>query len=111
MRCRSRALVSSALGTKRPGRAATQRRGIRRGSRPKGFPLSARAILSRSPSKASEFLVAHALHRPSFVRPGKGVGETLPDSRVVVMPGHGRAAMDTGTDLFTTEVPRFLASR
>jgi hypothetical protein len=39
------------------------------------------------------------------------VGETLPDSRVVVMPGHGRAAMDTGTDLFTTEVPRFLASR
>jgi pimeloyl-ACP methyl ester carboxylesterase len=34
--------------------------------------------------------------------------EALPDSRIVVMPGQGHAAMDTGTDLFTTEVLRFL---
>ena len=32
----------------------------------------------------------------------------LPDSLIVVMPGHGPAAMDTGTDLFTTEVLRFV---
>ena len=36
------------------------------------------------------------------------VDEMLPDSRLVVMPGHGHAAMDTGTDLFTKEVLRFL---
>ena len=34
--------------------------------------------------------------------------EALPDSRIVVMPGQGHAAMDTGTDLFTAEVLRFL---
>ena len=34
--------------------------------------------------------------------------EALPNSRIVVMPGQGHAAMDTGTDLFTTEVLRFL---
>ncbi len=39
----------------------------------------------------------------------EAVDEMLPDSRLVVMPGHGHAAMDTGTDLFTTEVLRFLA--
>jgi pimeloyl-ACP methyl ester carboxylesterase len=38
----------------------------------------------------------------------EAVEETLPDSRIVVMAGHGHAAMDTGTDLFTTEVLRFL---
>jgi pimeloyl-ACP methyl ester carboxylesterase len=42
-------------------------------------------------------------------RAGEEVDETLPDSRIVVMRGHGHAAMDTGTDLFTTEVLRFLA--
>jgi pimeloyl-ACP methyl ester carboxylesterase len=42
---------------------------------------------------------------------GEAVDETLPDSRMVVMPGHGHAAMDTGTDLFTTEVLRFLTSQ
>ena len=35
--------------------------------------------------------------------------EALPNSRLVVMPGQGHSAMDTGTDLFTTEVLRFLA--
>jgi hypothetical protein len=38
---------------------------------------------------------------------GEAVDGALPDSRIVVMTGHGHAAMDTGTDLFTTEVLRF----
>jgi pimeloyl-ACP methyl ester carboxylesterase len=38
----------------------------------------------------------------------EAVDEMLSDSRLVVMPGHGHAAMDTGTDLFTTKVLRFL---
>jgi pimeloyl-ACP methyl ester carboxylesterase len=42
---------------------------------------------------------------------GEAVDEALPDSRLVVMPGQGHAAMDTGTDLFTTEVLRFLTSQ
>jgi len=40
----------------------------------------------------------------------KAVDETLPNCRIVVMPGQGHAAMDTGTDLFTTEVVRFLTA-
>lgn len=40
----------------------------------------------------------------------EAVNETLPGSHVVVMPGQGHAAMDTGTDLFTTEVLRFLTA-
>jgi pimeloyl-ACP methyl ester carboxylesterase len=44
--------------------------------------------------------------------PFKAAGEvlraTLPDCRVVVMPGQRHAAMDTGTDLFTAEVLGFL---
>ena len=39
---------------------------------------------------------------------GEAVDGTLPDSRIVVMAGHGHAAMDTGTELFTTEVLRFV---
>ncbi|MGH3147060.1 MAG: alpha/beta fold hydrolase, partial [Rubrobacter sp.] len=35
-------------------------------------------------------------------RAGEAVDEMLPDSRIVVMPGQGHAAMDTGTNLFTT---------
>jgi len=38
---------------------------------------------------------------------GEVVDEALPDSRAFVMSGQGHAAMDTGTDLFTTEVSRF----
>jgi pimeloyl-ACP methyl ester carboxylesterase len=37
----------------------------------------------------------------------EAVDEALPESRSVAMPGQGHAAMDTGTDLFTTEVLRF----
>ena len=40
----------------------------------------------------------------------EAVDEALPDSRIVVMPGQGHAAMDTGTDLFTAEVLRFLTA-
>ena len=35
--------------------------------------------------------------------------EALPDSRIVVMPGHGHAAMDTATELFKSEVLRFVS--
>ncbi|HSL00928.1 MAG TPA: alpha/beta hydrolase [Rubrobacteraceae bacterium] len=46
---------------------------------------------------------------PSALRKaGEAVDEALADSRIVVMPGQGHAAMDTGTELFTTEVLRFL---
>jgi pimeloyl-ACP methyl ester carboxylesterase len=36
--------------------------------------------------------------------------EAIPDSRIVVMPGQGHAAMDTGTDHFTAEVLHFLTA-
>jgi pimeloyl-ACP methyl ester carboxylesterase len=39
---------------------------------------------------------------------GEAVEEALADSRLVVMEGQGHAAMDTGTDLFTTEVIGFV---
>jgi pimeloyl-ACP methyl ester carboxylesterase len=38
----------------------------------------------------------------------EAVKETLSDSRIVVMAGQGHMAMDTGTELFTTEVLRFV---
>ena len=38
----------------------------------------------------------------------EAIKETLSDSRIVVMAGHGHMAMDTGTELFTTEVLRFV---
>jgi hypothetical protein len=44
-------------------------------------------------------------------RAAEAVDEALPDSRIVVMDGQGHAAVDTGTDLFTTEVLRFLMAR
>jgi len=44
-------------------------------------------------------------------RAAEAADKALPDSRIVVMPGQGHAAMDTGTDLFTTEVSRFLTSQ
>jgi pimeloyl-ACP methyl ester carboxylesterase len=43
----------------------------------------------------------------ALVKAAEAVDEALPDSRAFVMPGQGHAAMDTGTDLFTTEVLRF----
>ena len=48
---------------------------------------------------------------PAFQKAAdKAVDKVLPDSRTVVMAGQGHAAMDTGTDLFTTEVVRFLTA-
>jgi pimeloyl-ACP methyl ester carboxylesterase len=48
---------------------------------------------------------------PAFLKAAdKAVDETLPDSRIVVMPGQGHVAMDTGTDRFTAEVLRFLTA-
>ena len=48
---------------------------------------------------------------PAFLKAADAaVAEALPDCRIIVMPGQGHAAMDTGTDLFTTEVVRFLTA-
>jgi pimeloyl-ACP methyl ester carboxylesterase len=38
----------------------------------------------------------------------EAVDEALPDSRIIIMDGQGHSAMDTGTELFTAEVLRFL---
>jgi pimeloyl-ACP methyl ester carboxylesterase len=38
----------------------------------------------------------------------EAVNEALADSRIVVIDRQGHSAMDTGTDLFTAEVLRFL---
>ena len=46
----------------------------------------------------------------TFEEAEKAVAEALPNSRIVVMPGQGHVAMDTGTELFTTEVLRFLTA-
>lgn len=43
-----------------------------------------------------------------FKAAGEALRAALPDCRVVVMPGQRHAAMDTGTELFTSEVLRFL---
>ena len=39
---------------------------------------------------------------------GESLRAALPNCRVVVMPGQGHAAIDTGTDLFAAEVLDFL---
>lgn len=43
-----------------------------------------------------------------FAEAAELVRAALPDCRVVVLYGQGHVAMDTGTELFTTEVLRFL---
>jgi pimeloyl-ACP methyl ester carboxylesterase len=45
---------------------------------------------------------------PSVKAAAEAVDEALPNSRMVVMPGQGHVAMNTGIELFTTEVLRFL---
>lgn len=47
---------------------------------------------------------------PGYRMAEEAVDEALPDSRIVVMPGQGHGAVDTGTDLFTAEVLRFTES-
>ena len=44
----------------------------------------------------------------AFARAVEMLHASLPDSRVVVMPGQGHVAMDTGTELFVAEVTRFV---
>jgi pimeloyl-ACP methyl ester carboxylesterase len=44
----------------------------------------------------------------TFEEAEKAVSQALPSSRILVLPGQGHVAMDTATDLFTTEVLRFL---
>ena len=44
----------------------------------------------------------------TFEEAEKAVAQALPSSRILVLPGQGHVAMDTATDLFTTEVLRFL---
>jgi non-heme chloroperoxidase len=46
----------------------------------------------------------------AFGKAAEAVDEALPDSHIVVMPGQGHAAMDTGTGLFTAEVLRFVTA-
>ncbi|HEX6584295.1 MAG TPA: alpha/beta hydrolase [Thermoleophilaceae bacterium] len=43
-----------------------------------------------------------------FRQAGEALASALPDCRVVVMPGQSHTAIDTGTELFTTEVLSFL---
>ena len=45
---------------------------------------------------------------PTFDKGERAVSEALANCRIVVMPGQGHVAMDTATELFTTEVHRFL---
>ena len=45
----------------------------------------------------------------SFREATGAVSEALPDCRVVELPGQDHVAMDTATELFTSEVLRFLA--
>jgi pimeloyl-ACP methyl ester carboxylesterase len=52
-------------------------------------------------------LLAGGASAAAFRTTAQAVDAALSDSRVVVMPGQGHAAMDTATDLFTTEVHRF----
>jgi pimeloyl-ACP methyl ester carboxylesterase len=43
-----------------------------------------------------------------FRQAGEALREALPNCRITVMPGQGHAAMDTATELFTSEVLSFL---
>ncbi len=52
-------------------------------------------------------LLAGSESPPGYRLAVQAVDAALPDSRVVVMPGQGHAAIDTGTDLYAAEVLRF----
>jgi pimeloyl-ACP methyl ester carboxylesterase len=56
-------------------------------------------------------LLLNGTESPPFFRVAEeALDQVLPDSRIVVMPGQGHGAMDTGVDLFTAEVLRFTES-
>lgn len=49
---------------------------------------------------------------PPFLKAGsEALQPVLPNSKIVVLRGQQHAAMDTGTELFVTEVLRFLEER
>ena len=58
----------------------------------------------------STLLLLGGASPPTFGVATDAVAAALPDARVVVMPGQGHAAMDTGTELFAGEVVRFLTA-
>ena len=47
----------------------------------------------------------------ALVRAAEDVRDALPNGRLVVLPGQGHAAMDTGTDLFVGAVLGFVDER
>jgi pimeloyl-ACP methyl ester carboxylesterase len=53
-------------------------------------------------------LLAGGVSATAFHTTARAIARTLPDSRVVVLPGQEHAAMDTATDLFATEVHSFV---
>jgi pimeloyl-ACP methyl ester carboxylesterase len=68
-------------------------------------------VAERFKSLSTPTLALEGSDSPAFLKAAdKAVDETLPNCRIVVMPGQGHAAMDTGTDLFTTEVVSFLTA-
>ena len=52
-------------------------------------------------------LLAGGVSATAFHTTARAIARTLPDSRVVVLPGQEHAAMDTATDLVATEVHSF----
>ena len=60
--------------------------------------------------EAPTLLLLGGASPPVFAAGTHALAEALPDARVVVLPGQGHAAMDTATELFTTEVLRFLTA-
>ncbi|PVZ10954.1 alpha/beta fold hydrolase [Actinomycetospora cinnamomea] len=78
-------------------------------------PRELRAVTTYrfEPERFRELTVPTLLLSGSESPPGyrtavEAVDGALPDSRVVVMPGQGHGAVDTGTDLYTAEVVRFV---
>ena len=79
------------------------------------IPRELRAVKAYGldPERLADFgvptLVLSGGDSPAALRKaGEAVDEAQANSRIVVMAGQGHAAMDTGTELFTTEVLRFV---
>jgi pimeloyl-ACP methyl ester carboxylesterase len=81
------------------------------------IPRELRAVKTYrfDPKRFRDFAVPTLLLNGSDSPPGyrtaeEAVDEALQDSRIVVIPEQGHAAMDTGTDLFTAQVIQFTES-
>jgi pimeloyl-ACP methyl ester carboxylesterase len=69
------------------------------------YPLNANRLRAiRIPT----LLVLGGASPAPFREATRAIAETLPNARAVVLPGQGHIAMGSATDLFTTEVLRFL---